>query len=40
MPRVGGGDLVSVDKFTNFEPTWEWRIAFGGNSGLKYLISD
>jgi hypothetical protein len=40
MPHVGGGDLVSVDKFNNFELTWEWRIAFGGNSGLKYLINE
>jgi hypothetical protein len=40
MPHIGGGDLVSVDKFTSFELTWEWRIAFGGNSGVKYLINE
>ena len=40
MAHVGGGDLVSVDKFTDFELAWEWRIAFGGNSGLKYLINE
>jgi Domain of Unknown Function (DUF1080) len=40
MPHASGGDLVSVDRFTNFELTWEWRIAFGGNSGLKYLINE
>ena len=40
MPHVGVGDLVSVDKFNNFELTWERRIAFGGNSGLRYLINE
>ena len=40
MPHVGGRDLVSVEKFNNFEFAWEWRIAFGGNSGLKYLINE
>ena len=38
--RRGGGDLVSVQKFTNFEFAWEWRIVSGGNSGLKYLINE
>jgi hypothetical protein len=40
MPRVGGVDLVSAQKFDNFELAWEWRIVFGGNSGLKYLINE
>jgi hypothetical protein len=39
-PHSRGGDLVSVDKFNDFELTWEWRISFGGNSGLKYLINE
>src|SRR5258708_34781 len=40
MGHVGGGDLVSVAQFNDFELTWEWRISFGGNSGLKYLINE
>lgn len=40
IPGKGGGDLVSIDKFTNFELTWEWRISFAGNSGLKYIINE
>jgi hypothetical protein len=32
--------LVSVEEFNNFELTWKWRIAFGGNSGVKYLINE
>ena len=33
-------DLVTADTFDNFELTWEWKIAPGGNSGLKYAIQD
>ena len=39
-PQGGGGDVVSVAMFTNFEFAWEWRISFDGNSGVKYLIQD
>ena len=41
LPHKGsGGDLLSVDSFTDFELSWEWRISYGGNSGLKYLINE
>lgn len=40
IAKAGGGDLVSADKFSEFELSWEWRIADGGNSGLKYFIAD
>ncbi len=33
-------DLVSKDKFGDFELEWEWKIAANGNSGLKYRIQD
>ncbi len=32
-----GGSLYSADAYDNFELAWEWRIAPGGNSGLKYV---
>jgi hypothetical protein len=35
-----GGDIVSNDEFENFELKWEWKIAPGGNSGLKYFIQE
>jgi len=38
--KAGGGDIVSAEKYSEFELTWEWRIAEGANSGLKYFISD
>jgi hypothetical protein len=37
---AGGGDLVSVDAFENFELSWEWKISPGGNSGLKYNLPE
>ena len=33
-------DLVSLEKYSNFELTWDWKIAPGGNSGLKYRIQE
>src|SRR5687768_15366510 len=34
----GARDIISVDTFDLFDLTWEWRIAQGGNSGLKYFV--
>jgi hypothetical protein len=36
----GGGDIVTIDSFDNFDLEFEWRIAPGGNSGVKYLVSE
>lgn len=33
----GRGDLITVDRYANFELSLEWRIAEGGNSGILYL---
>lgn len=35
-----GGDLITVDQFDNFEFSVEWKLSKGGNSGIKYLISE
>jgi hypothetical protein len=35
-----GGDLMTIATFGDFELAWEWRIARGGNSGLKYNVSE
>jgi hypothetical protein len=35
LTRVaGGGDLITVERFGNFELALEWNIAEGGNSGV------
>jgi hypothetical protein len=36
----GGGDIVTVDTFSDFDLRWEWRISRGGNSGLKYFVTE
>ncbi len=36
----GGGDIVSEGQFDQFDLTWEWKIAPGGNSGVKYFVTD
>lgn len=35
-----GGDLITTDQFENFEFSIEWKLAKGGNSGIKYLVSE
>jgi hypothetical protein len=38
--QPGGGDLVSVETFHNFELSFDWRISAGGNSGVIYRSSE
>jgi len=35
-----GGDLITTGQFSNFELQLEWKISKGGNSGIKYLVSE
>ena len=37
---AGGGDIVTAEAFEEFELVWEWKLAEGGNSGLKYNLPD
>src|SRR5262245_49557410 len=34
----GQRDIVTTATYDRFELTWEWKIAEGGNSGLKYFV--
>jgi hypothetical protein len=34
----GGGDILSDGEYDQFELQWEWKLASGGNSGLKYFV--
>lgn len=36
--KGGGGDIISEGTFQEFELRWEWKVAEGANSGLKYFI--
>lgn len=35
----GGGDLVTRDKYTNFQLDFEWKVDKGANSGVMYRVS-
>lgn len=35
-----GGDLITKDKFENFEFSIDWKISEGGNSGIMYHVSE
>lgn len=34
------GNIVTRDEFTDFEFSWEWRMARGGNNGVKYFVDE
>ena len=37
---LAGGDIMTVDTFTDFELSLEWKVSPGGNSGIKYNVSE
>ncbi len=40
VPKVRGEELITEKKFTDFELSWEWRVAPGGNNGVKYCVTE
>ena len=40
IPKAGGGDIITDATFESFDLTWEWKVAPGANSGLKYFVSE
>jgi hypothetical protein len=40
LARQKGGDIITEAAFEDFEFTWEWRVAPGGNNGVKYLVTE
>lgn len=40
LARVaGGGDIMTIEKYADFELRLDWKISSGGNSGIIYRIS-
>jgi hypothetical protein len=37
---TAGGDLMTDGTYRDFELAWDWKIAPGGNSGIKYNVSE
>lgn len=41
LTRVsGGGDIITVDQFADFELAVEWKVGPGGNSGIFYRVTE
>lgn len=40
LARGGGGDIITDATFGDFELVWEWRLAPGANSGVKYFVTE
>jgi hypothetical protein len=40
VPKVKGADLITRKTFNDFEFAWEWRVAPGGNNGVKYFVTE
>ncbi len=40
LGKAGGGDIVTLETFLDYDFTFEWRINAGGNSGVKYFIDE
>lgn len=36
----GGGDICTIEEFTDFELVADWKIAEGGNSGIMYRVAE
>lgn len=34
----GGRDIITTGTYDQFDLRWEWKVAPGGNSGLKYFV--
>jgi hypothetical protein len=40
VPDVEGGDLITRDRYTDFELELDWRVSTGGNSGIFFRASE
>lgn len=40
LEKPGAGDIMTKDKYGNFELTLDWKIETGNNSGLIYRVSE
>ena len=39
-PSRNVGDIITIDTFDDFDLSFEWKISKGGNSGVKYLVTE
>ncbi|BCS31876.1 hypothetical protein TBR22_A10790 [Luteitalea sp. TBR-22] len=40
VPKVKGSELITRKAYRDFELAWDWRVAPGGNNGVKYFVTE
>lgn len=40
LAKVKGEQIITDRKFNDFEFSWEWKVAVGGNNGVKYFVTE
>jgi Domain of Unknown Function (DUF1080) len=40
IAKTTGVPLVTEKTFTDFELSWEWKLPFAGNNGVKYFVTE
>jgi hypothetical protein len=40
QPLPESGDIITLERFDNFDFRFEWRVQPGANSGVKYLVTE
>jgi hypothetical protein len=40
FPKQPGGDIITEEKFNDYEFSWEWLVKPGANNGVKYLVTE
>ncbi len=38
--KGGGGDIITKEKYENFDLSFDWKISEGGNSGLMFRVQE
>ena len=40
IAKVKGTELITEEKFNDFEFSWEWKLPPAGNNGVKYFVTE
>jgi hypothetical protein len=40
LAKVKGDQLITEEKFNDFELSWEWKLPPAGNNGVKYFVTE
>ena len=40
LNRKGSGDIITLEKFSDFELRLDFKLTYGANSGIKYFVGE